>query len=70
MASVRISNRIVDAVIGEPVGGYIWSDGNGVKHAFKLTKSTDGSGIWMSDPADPGLADFTPWDHQLYMFRS
>ena len=28
-----------------------------------------GSGIWESDPADPALADFVRWDHQLYMFR-
>ena len=27
--------REVDAVIGEPVSGYIWSDGRGVKHAFE-----------------------------------
>ena len=61
--------REVDVVIGEPVSGYIWNDGRGVKHAFKLTKRADGSGIWESDPADPALADFARWDHQLYMFR-
>ena len=42
----------------------IWSDGGGAKHAFKLTKRADGS-----DPADPALADFVRWDHQVYMFR-
>ena len=57
----------VEAVIGEPVSGYIWSDGRGVKHAFKLAKGDDG--VWSSDPADPALADFSGWDHQLYMFR-
>ena len=57
----------VEALIGEPVSGYIWSDGRGVKHAFKLAKGDDG--IWSSDPTDPALADFSGWDHQLYMFR-
>ena len=57
----------VEAVIGEPVSGYIWSDGRGVKHAFKLARGDDG--IWSSDPTDPALADFSGWDHQLYMFR-
>ncbi len=61
--------REVDAVIGDPTTGYIWSDGGGAKHAFKLTKRTDGSGIWESDPEDPALANFAQWDHQLYMFR-
>ena len=59
--------REVDAVIGERVGGYIRSDGRGVKHAFKLTKGDDD--IWLSDSADPALADFAQWDRQLYMFR-
>ncbi len=61
--------REVDAVIGDPTTGYIWSDGGVAKHAFKLTKRTDGSGIWESDPEDPALANFAQWDHQLYMFR-
>jgi 1,4-alpha-glucan branching enzyme len=59
--------RAVDAVIGEPASGYIWSDGRGVKHAFKLTKGDDD--IWTSDRGDSALADFSSWDHQLYMFR-
>lgn len=57
----------VEAVIGDPVSGYIWSDGRGVKHAFKLNKADEG--IWVSDPADAALADFARWDHQPYMFR-
>jgi 1,4-alpha-glucan branching enzyme len=61
--------REVDVVIGDPTTGYIWNDGRGVKHAFKLTQRDDRSGIWESDPADPALADFSLWDHQLYMFR-
>ena len=61
--------REVAAVIGDPATGYIWSNGRGVKHAFRLKKRADGSGIWESDPADPALADFVRWDHQLYMFR-
>ena len=61
--------REVDAVIGDPVTGYIWSEGRGVKHAFRLTTSAAGNGIWESDPADAALADFAHWDHQLYMFR-
>ena len=61
--------REVDVVIGDPASGYIWSDGRGAKHAFKLAKRADGSGTWESDPEDPALADFTHWDHQLYMFR-
>jgi 1,4-alpha-glucan branching enzyme len=70
MFSVWVPNaREVDAVIGDPATGYIWSDGGGAKHAFKLTKKADGSGVWESDPADPALSDFRRWDHQLYMFR-
>jgi 1,4-alpha-glucan branching enzyme len=70
MFSVWAPNaREVDAVIGDPATGYVWSDGRGAEHAFKLTKRTDGSGIWESDPADPALADFARWDHQVYMFR-
>ncbi|MGA7428038.1 MAG: alpha-amylase family glycosyl hydrolase [Rhodoplanes sp.] len=70
MFSVWAPNaREVDAVIGDPATGYIWSDGRGAKHAFKLTKRADGSGVWESDPEDPALADFARWDHQLYMFR-
>jgi 1,4-alpha-glucan branching enzyme len=70
MFSVWAPNaRDVDVVIGDPATGYIWNDGRGVKQAFKLTKRADGSGIWESDPADPALADFALWDHQLYMFR-
>ena len=60
--------REVAAVIGDPATGYIWSNGRGVKHAFRLKKRADGSGIWESDPADPALADFARWDHQSYMF--
>ena len=70
MFSVWAPNaREVDAVIGDPATGYVWSDGRGAEHAFKLTKRTDGSGIWESDLADPALADFARWDHQVYMFR-
>ena len=70
MFSVWAPNaREVDVVIGDPATGYIWSDGRGAKHAFKLTKTGDGSGIWESDRADPTLADFARWDHQVYMFR-
>ena len=51
MFSVWAPNaREVDAVIGDPATGYIWSDGRGAKHAFKLTKRADGSGVWESDP--------------------
>jgi len=61
--------REVDVVIGDPATGYIWSDGRGAKHTFRLRKRADDSGIWESDPADSALADFARWDHQLYMFR-
>lgn len=59
--------RQVSVVVGDLKAGYIWPDGQGIKESYLMTR--DGQGIWNTNPDDPGLADFSLWDHKKpYMF--
>jgi len=58
----------VNLVTGDLASGYIWPDGRGVGRRFAMQPA--GDGIWATDPADPGLADFAAWDHHRpYMYE-
>ena len=60
--------RQVDLVRGEPVGGYISNDGDGITAIMPMHRGEDG--IWTTSLDDaPILARFSDWDHTLYMFR-
>ncbi|MBL8667133.1 MAG: alpha amylase C-terminal domain-containing protein [Rhodospirillales bacterium] len=59
--------RAVELVRGDTTGGYIWNDGRGVTATFPMTRGEDG--VWSTDPASPGLAEFAGFDHTAYMFR-
>jgi 1,4-alpha-glucan branching enzyme len=61
--------RAVDLVTGHRGSGYIWSNERGIQRSFALTRDADESAIWTTDPADPGFADFSAWDHRPYMYR-
>lgn len=56
--------------IREICGGYIADDGTGIdltRGPFAMHRGSDG--VWMTDPEDPALSDFSQFDHGPYMFR-
>ena len=58
----------VEVVRGEPAGGYISNDGQGVTATIPMHEVEDG--IWATALADaPALASFAGFDHTPYMFR-
>ena len=60
--------RNVELVRGEPVGGYIANNGDGITAIIPMHRGEDG--IWSTSPADAAaLADFAGFDHTPYMFR-
>ncbi len=60
--------RNVELVRGEPVGGYIANNGDGITAIIPMHRGEDG--IWSTTPADAAaLADFAGFDHTPYMFR-
>ena len=60
--------RSVELVMGEPVGGYIWSDGRGVTASYPMRQVEDG--VWQTELAEGSpLNRLTDFDHRPYMFR-
>ncbi|NJO56025.1 MAG: hypothetical protein HC834_06300 [Rhodospirillales bacterium] len=60
--------QAVGLVRGEPVGGYIDTNGGGVTATIPMRRVA--GGIWETEvAADPSLGSFAGYDHTPYMFR-
>lgn len=57
----------VSLVGGDVKSGYIRPDGEGVGNRYAMVQGD--CGIWSTKPDDPGMADFSTWDHKPYMYE-
>ncbi|ACK73075.1 alpha amylase catalytic region [Gloeothece citriformis PCC 7424] len=60
----------VEVAFGNSANGYIADDGYGIDSNLPIIALNRGQeGVWQTDPNNPTLSNFSPFDHKPYMFR-